>query len=138
MRPSMPREKNPSGYGTRSTDPAAVRAQREQRIGVVPFASGTFGAEAQRVVADRRSCNMEVGGDRRRARLKRGPGDRIERPAFAAVLRRRRPRARESTALAPVEAREVAAAGERRPDHAVRVDVDAARRVAVHVDAGCG
>ena len=42
MRPSIPREKNPRGYGTRSTTqlPSGCSASSESEL--VPFASGRF------------------------------------------------------------------------------------------------
>src|SRR6185436_11393912 len=67
---------------------------------------------------------MEVGGNvgpfqLRAVRL-------IERPAFAAFAAVDLP-ADGAFALAPIETGEMAARGERRPDNAVRIDVDTAR-----------
>ena len=131
MRPSMPREKNPSGYGTRSTSqlPSGCSASSESEL--VPLANGTFVAEAERVEAVDEVVVLEVDGHVAAHALEPRARHRMQRPAFAAVLAvgRRRPLQR-TFALAAVEAGEVAAARQRRPDHAVRIDVDAARRVA--------
>src|SRR5262249_22554185 len=55
----------------------------------------------------------------------------IQRPALGAVTSRRIRTVQRSLALAPIEAREMAAR-QRRPVHAVAIDVAAARRVAGH------
>src|SRR5207237_8954703 len=56
-------------------------------------------------------------------------GERIERPAFGAVLARGARAVERSLALAPVETREMSAR-ERRPDDAFAIDVHAARGIA--------
>ena len=75
IRPSMPREKNPSGYGTRITSQLPSGCKREQRVGVGTVRERQDRPEAEHVVTVNEVVVLEVDRDRvGRTPLKRGPG----------------------------------------------------------------
>src|ERR1019366_8002026 len=99
--------------------------EREQGVGVRSRGERRVGAEARDVVLVDPRIVVEVGRDVGVLQLR--TVCLVESPAFAALAAIHFGRAVEVFALADVEAGKVAAGGERRPNHAIAGDVEAAR-----------
>src|SRR6266513_1546059 len=103
--------------------------ERKQRVVGVAGRDRRIAAQSEGVVLIHPRVIARLGAARVGHALQLRSGERIERPAFGAVLARGARAVERSLALAPVETREMSAR-ERRPDDAFAIDVHAARRIA--------
>src|SRR5579864_8670676 len=112
-------------------DPFAVD-KRQQRVVLVPGRNRHVIAETKRVVLIDPSVVARLGAVLADA-VKAGTGILVERPALGASIPGRVRSVERTLAFAAIEAAEMAAA-ERHPDHALAVDIAAARTEAGHWD----